>query len=217
MRSPSKSARPATSEIAAFNAAQAFAPKQERSEKSRAALLGAARALIAEGGVRTVTIAGVAARAGLTKGAFYARFPDKAALLETLAREQQSQHQIQQEREREQIRDYLARMSKTGTRDGTSLARALEEGVRLTLQICREERAPDDMIAAMRSLFWTFRTDLSHPDPAIAAQVFSLIVSGTCKAAAQAQQTAPGTLPDTDESMTAEIMRALAGYLGLKQ
>lgn len=215
------SARPATKENTAFNAAQAFAPKQERSEKSRAALLGAARALITEGGVRAVTIAGVAARAGLTKGAFYARFPDKAALLETLAREQQTEQQIQQEREREQIRDYLTRVSKTGTRDGTRdgtrLARALEEGVLLTLQICREERAPDDMIAAMRALFWTFRTDLSHPDPAIAAQVFSLIVSGTCKAAAQAQQTAPGTLPDTDAGMTAEIMRALAGYLGLKQ
>lgn len=209
MRSPSKSARPATKENAAFNAAQAFAPKQERSEKSRAALLGAARALIAEGGVRTVTIAGVAARAGLTKGAFYARFPDKAALLETLARERDDE----QEREREQIRDYLTGMSK----NGITLARALEEGVRLTLQICHEERAPDDMIAAMRSLFWTFRTDLSHPDPAIAAQVFSLIVSGTCTAAAQAQQTAPGTLPDTDEGMTAEIMRALTGYLGLKE
>ncbi len=64
-----------------------FLPKQERSSRTQAAILQAARAIVSEGGVESLTISGVAARVGLTTGAFYARFRNKDGLLQALFEE----------------------------------------------------------------------------------------------------------------------------------
>jgi AcrR family transcriptional regulator len=64
-----------------------FLPKQERSSRTQAAILQAARAMVSEGGVESLTISGVAARVGLTTGAFYARFRNKDGLLQALFEE----------------------------------------------------------------------------------------------------------------------------------
>lgn len=61
-----------------------IAPRQERSQKTLEKLLDAAEELIREGGLEAVTVPAVVARAGSSVGSFYARFPDKNALLETL-------------------------------------------------------------------------------------------------------------------------------------
>lgn len=60
------------------------APRQERSQKTLEKILDAAEALICEGGLDAVTVPAVVKRAGSSVGSFYARFPDKNALLETL-------------------------------------------------------------------------------------------------------------------------------------
>lgn len=60
------------------------APRQERSQKTLEKLLDAAEELIREGGLDAVTVPAVVARAESSVGSFYARFPDKGALLETL-------------------------------------------------------------------------------------------------------------------------------------
>src|SRR5512138_2072181 len=59
-------------------------PQQARSQKTLERLLDAAEELIAERGVSSVTVSEVVRRAGSSVGAFYARFPDKDALLATL-------------------------------------------------------------------------------------------------------------------------------------
>src|SRR6185436_14033987 len=59
-------------------------PQQARSQKTLERLLDAAEELIAERGVASVTVSEVVRRAGSSVGAFYARFPDKDALLATL-------------------------------------------------------------------------------------------------------------------------------------
>lgn len=53
---------------------------QEHKQRSRAKILGAAGRLFAERGFENVTIDDVMAAAGMTRGAFYAHFPNKAAL-----------------------------------------------------------------------------------------------------------------------------------------
>ncbi len=60
------------------------APQQARSQKTLERLLDAAEALIREDGLEAVTVPAVVKRAGSSVGSFYARFPDKNALLETL-------------------------------------------------------------------------------------------------------------------------------------
>lgn len=60
------------------------APQQERSQKTLQKLLEATEALIREGGLDAVTVPAVVKRAGSSVGSFYARFPDKNALLETM-------------------------------------------------------------------------------------------------------------------------------------
>jgi AcrR family transcriptional regulator len=59
-------------------------PRQARSRQSERRLLGAARALLAERGWDEITVAEIAARAGLAVGAFYARFSGKEALFAQL-------------------------------------------------------------------------------------------------------------------------------------
>src|ERR1041384_7034894 len=59
-------------------------PQQARSQKTLERMLDAAEELIAERGVGSVTVSEVVRRAGSSVGAFYARFPDKDALLATL-------------------------------------------------------------------------------------------------------------------------------------
>lgn len=59
-------------------------PQQERSQKTLARLLDGAERIIRERGLDAVTVPEVARVAGSSVGSFYARFPDKKALLDTL-------------------------------------------------------------------------------------------------------------------------------------
>lgn len=59
-------------------------PKQPRSERTRERLLRAAEKLILEKGLGDASVPEIARRAGSSVGGFYARFPDKDALLRAL-------------------------------------------------------------------------------------------------------------------------------------
>jgi len=56
-------------------------PRQKRSRESLERLLEAAEEQIRQNGVEALTVSGVVNSIGLSVGAFYARFPDKTALL----------------------------------------------------------------------------------------------------------------------------------------
>jgi len=59
-------------------------PQQRRSQASLERLLDAAEDQIRSEGIESLTIASVVGRAGLSVGAFYARFPDRSSLLHAL-------------------------------------------------------------------------------------------------------------------------------------
>ena len=59
-------------------------PRQKRSRESLERLLEAAEDMIRQNGYESLTINGVVNSIGLSVGAFYARFPDKTALLHAL-------------------------------------------------------------------------------------------------------------------------------------
>jgi AcrR family transcriptional regulator len=52
-------------------------PRQDRSRRTLEVVLDAVEALIAERGVEVLKLSDIAARAGYTTGAIYARFRDK--------------------------------------------------------------------------------------------------------------------------------------------
>ncbi|HXM19030.1 MAG TPA: helix-turn-helix domain-containing protein [Candidatus Tumulicola sp.] len=56
-------------------------PQQARSKESQARLMRAAREILNEKGLEAATVPRVAARAGLSAGSVYRRFPDKDALI----------------------------------------------------------------------------------------------------------------------------------------
>jgi AcrR family transcriptional regulator len=56
-------------------------PQQTRSRRSRDSMVAVARELLIEGGAEAVTVAEVSRRAGISVGALYGRFGDKAGLL----------------------------------------------------------------------------------------------------------------------------------------
>jgi AcrR family transcriptional regulator len=74
------------------------APKQERSRRTFSSLLDATRELLATGNFDDIAVSDITRRAGVSTGSFYARFPDKFALLLAL-----------QERSLAEIREGLAR------------------------------------------------------------------------------------------------------------
>lgn len=59
-------------------------PQQKRSEQSLAKILGAAEGLVARGGFDDASITEIVDEAGLSVGAFYARFKDKSALFDVI-------------------------------------------------------------------------------------------------------------------------------------
>jgi AcrR family transcriptional regulator len=59
-------------------------PKQERSQKTLDVFLNSVETLLEEQGVETLSVKDIAARANLSVGGFYARFPNKEAVLRAL-------------------------------------------------------------------------------------------------------------------------------------
>ncbi len=105
-------------------------PRQARSRASYRRLLEAARAVLADKSFDEATVAEIAERAGLTVGAFYARFADKDALLHHL-----------EATIFERTRLDVARMSERAASGRASAAELLTELLTAHARLYRENRA----------------------------------------------------------------------------
>ena len=100
--------------ISARRARGGTPPRQARSTATYRRLLDAAETLLESESFDAVSVAEIARRAGVTTGAFYARFADKDALLEAL-----------ELRVTETVLDRLRRVTERNALDGRTLAEAL--------------------------------------------------------------------------------------------
>ena len=220
MPKPSSPTRPAPPGV--------FVPKQERSTRTQAAILNAAREMMSEGGIESLTISGVAARVGLTKGAFYARFRNKDALLHALFEET---YEINQEA----IDDLISRV-----RDAhASLTEIITTFVPPALELVRESSAlfrlfgsdhsgpPNDQdravlllegaIAPIRSLLREHASEIPGREPDTCAAMLVVLVQGMVDWSMLLRQSENSLVPTDDDVLASEITRAALGYLGLAQ
>lgn len=200
-------------------------PQQPRSERTQERLLRAAEKLILEKGLADASVPEIARRAGSSVGGFYARFPDKGALLRALEErffaEMGERVARLADRERwgdaqiavivracadelvtvfRERRNLIAAFLHRATADPALLAEAL-----------RFRAATADRIAA---LLLPRQRELSHPNPLLAihlavqfafALMLQLVVVGDVRAGGHVL---------SDRELQAEIERNFLSYVG---
>jgi len=204
-------------------------PQQARSQKTLERLLDAAEELIAERGVGAVTVSEVVRRAESSVGAFYARFPDKDALLSTL-----------QERSCAEALATSELALDPRRWESVDLGTAVFEIVKFAVTLYKERRgiviafielaAAEPAFAARRAAletetgarlraFLEARSDeVAHTDLNVAAQVSIRIILSTLEYGAmifRGESPSPDRL--SDERMAGELTRAVLAYLGAPQ
>jgi AcrR family transcriptional regulator len=157
-------------------------PRQKRSRESLERLLDGAEAQIREHGFETLTVSRVVNSIGLSVGAFYARFPDKTALLHAV---QDRFHNRLEPVIREQM------LAEAGTKE--ALAEALDAAIDVLIRNVVGERelsrafmslsvtdpvmrARGELVNRQRRETWAevllaHKEEIGHPDPELAINV----------------------------------------------
>ncbi|HUM05391.1 MAG TPA: TetR/AcrR family transcriptional regulator [Terriglobales bacterium] len=204
---------------------------QERSRKTLARLLQAAVETLNRDGLEGATIPRIAARAGLTPGAIYRRFPDKDALLrEVCLRALESNYRHTSEllnpekwndKSLADICGYVIDTTLKGHAQHRGLLRAL---TLFTLQhpdasfVRRSEELEWKTFQLVSEMLLTRRDEIRHPDPDSAIRCAMLMIG----VVAQGVMVLPKDprhfsrlLPDAENQVQRELPRMVLQYLGI--
>jgi len=198
-------------------------PQQARSQATLERLLDAAEALILEQGVSALTVSEVARRANSSVGAFYARFPDKDALLSTL-----------HARSCDEARATAAAALDPARWASVDIERVIVDIVRFTAMMCeqrlglllafiaaaatdrayaeRRAQLEAQMAELLLALLGSRQEELSHPDLETSAAIATRMILSTLEYGALIHRSAPRVPPAT---LAAELTRAVTTYLGV--
>jgi len=203
-------------------------PKQPRSERTQERLLRAAEKLILEKGLADASVPEIARRAGSSVGGFYARFPDKDALLRAL-----------EERFFAEMLTRVAKLADAGRWGDAPIAEIASACAGELVTVFRERRNliaaflhratadPELLAEAIRfraqtaeriaSLLLPRASELRHPDPRLGidlgvqfafALMLQLVVVGDVRAGGRVL---------SDRELQAEIERNFLAYIGAPQ
>jgi AcrR family transcriptional regulator len=208
-----------------------FKAKQSRSRESLQRLLNAAVEVLNEGGLEGATIPRIAARADLSPGAVYRRFPDKDALLQTVVLT-----------ELEQMDENMAQLTPELAEQG-SLQDFAKQMIQQSLQIHRQystlKRTMDQYVlthpnAAFRKKVFKLnvrtirrvadflllkRKEIKHPDPEAAVSFALIQLASTLRDVTLVDTISEdwsSILPKDDDQLLQELTRAFLSYLGVK-
>lgn len=201
------------------------APRQARSQRTLENLLDAAERILLACGLEAVTVPEVVREAGSSVGSFYARFPDKRALLETV-----------HERACAQTLERADALLDPSRWADVPLDAIVETGVRIAVEIHGSRRnimnafaqafAGDPGFAARRArsakairdrlarLVLTKRDEIAHHDPELAIEMSLRAVTATLE---QRNAFAVSGLPEVeaeDHVLIEELTRMVRTYLG---
>ena len=205
---------------------EVFRPRQERSSRTKAAILQAARVMLAADGVESLTIAGVAARAGLTTGAFYARFRNKDALLQTLFEETLKLNAKTMAGFFSKLKASNASLAETIAtfippaltliRDNSALFRLF--GSDHSTPVSEADRSIlllEAAIAPVAELLRQHTQEIPGREPHLSAAMLVLMVQGMVELSMHLRHSKTPLVPMDDERLADEISKAALGYLGL--
>ncbi len=203
-------------------------PRQDRSRRTLEAMLDAVEGLIAERGVEVLKLGDIAARAGYTTGAIYARFRDKEALLEQLY-----------ERFVTRAIEAMDQGYATLTAEGVDLTAALTLWVRTLIAHQRQNWALHNAFLTriqteepyrlrsrrltlhaawvLRQVMEQHHDRIAHHDLDRAAGMAVLIMYATIERAITLREPVSVYLPDSDDALVAELVRVLSAYLEAPQ
>jgi len=207
--------------------------RQERSRKTLARLLQAAVETLNKEGLEGATIPRIAARAGLTPGAIYRRFPDKDALLqEVCLRTLESNYRHTSEllkpekwkdKSLAEICGYVIETTLKGHAQHRGLLRAL---TLFTLQhpdaafVRKSEELEWKTFQLVNEMLLARRDEIRHPDPDSAIR-FAMLMVGV---AAQGVMILPRDskhfsrlIPDVETKLRHELPEMVLQYLGCER
>lgn len=204
---------------------------QQRSRKTLERLLKAAIEVLNAEGLDGATMPRIAARAGMTPGSIYRRFPDKDALLkEVFLRMLEGNYQGNQQFfmpdfwEGKSLADICRFMIET-TLQGHSRHRGLLRAfTSFTLQhpdtafVRKSEELQWKTARAVADLFLTRRSEMHHPDPESAVP-FALLMIGISATSVLVLPRDPDhfspILPDAELRLQVELPEMVLRYLGI--
>lgn len=204
-------------------------PRQARSRETLTRLLNAAEAVLAEGGLEAATVPAIAARAGLSVGAVYRRFPDKDALLRAVyfrmfARiREQNEARLDPELYRsaplERVLAGIVQGIVQHYRQNRTLMQAMVQYADTHADPEFRRRATELNAAALSGLVAiaaSKRDEMRHPDPEGAVRFALLTVGLVLRGVVLADQAPRGILLPEDVSLEDELTRMVLGYLGVE-
>jgi len=206
---------------------------QARSRESAARLLRATIDVLDKDGIEGATIPRIAARAGLSPGAVYRRFPDKDALMrEVCLRVFESNYRhtkelLAAERWKEKSLSEMARsliaITLKGHRQHRGLLRAI---LFFTLQhpdaafVRKSEELEWKAFSEASDLLLTRRHEIRHPDPESAVK-FALLMLGIAAQGILILPPKPSDwdrfLPEADSHLERDLPRMFLRYLGVDE
>ena len=204
-------------------------PRQARSHASRDRIVDAAEALLAERGLAGLSVAAVLGRAGVSVGAFYARFGGKPALVRHLGERFWA-------RARDEWADRLDPARWIGQSAAAIVERVVGDAVgahrrqwaelRALVEyglsapeahLLKQARELDGFVAGrLSALLLARRAEIAHPEPAIAVELGYLQLVGTLRTLVLVGWPRRDWAPLADATMAAELTRAYLAYLGVR-
>jgi len=206
------------------------APQQDRSKRTLERLLDAAEELLRTGGPAALTVPAVAAAARSSVGSFYARFPDKGALLRTL-HERACEQTIattdaaldparwQGVPTAELVRGFVAFAVRVFTERRPMMLAFSAELASDPGFARRRARCAAEIARALQGLLLERRAEIHHPDPPRAIEMSLRMVTAVLEQRNGLEAGHAGGVPETaitDDALAAELTRAVLGYLEVR-
>jgi AcrR family transcriptional regulator len=207
-----------------------LAPQQARSRESLERLMKAARDILNERGLDWATVPRVAARAGLSPGSVYRRFPNKDALmravvLQTLEALEASTasaltSELAERLSLQAFAETMVRQSLAAQRRNAKMLRAMHQFIMSHPSVAFKKKAAElnaRSVQRVADFLLLKRGEMNHPDPRKAAP-FALMLVGFALQEIIVLDALPGVpdprLPKTDDELVEELARAFLRYLG---
>ncbi len=198
--------------------------QQARSQETLERLLDSTEALIADKGFDDVTVAEIAARAGLSVGAVYSRFRDKKGVLNCLRDRFVDEAHLTtdaafdpdrwQGASIEEIASELIVFLVEIHRERRGVVREMAIRTRAELDMAERKK---DLVAHIGKRLWILldsRSDqIGHPDPEVATGFGLRFLLATLEQALLFDEAGIYGMPVSDDRLAAELTRAFLSYL----